>query len=183
MAEQQQQPELTTKQKVLKELREWVVSLLMALIVFFIVRTFLFTVISVDGSSMETTLHDRERLIVSIIDQKIAGPQRGDPVICHYPDREEYFVKRLIALPGDHIAMRDGITYVNDEPVDETEYIADPDTRPYGPWTLGSDEYFVMGDNRNHSNDSRFVGPIHRDMILGKVQLVMWPFNSIRMIK
>ena len=171
----------SNKDKVKKEIIEWVQSLAMALIIFFIVRTFVFTVISVDGQSMETTLHNGERLIVSIFDLKLWGVQRGDPVICHYPDRKENFVKRVMGLPGDVIWMSGGVTYVNTEPFDEP-FIENPDMRDYGPWTLGDDEYFVMGDNRRNSNDSRFVGPISRDMIIGKVQYVMWPLGNMRAI-
>ena len=180
-AEKTEKAEMSKGDKVKKEIIEWVQSLAMALVIFFIVRTFVFTVISVDGSSMETTLHDKERLIVSIFDMKLWGIQRGDPVICHYPERKENFVKRVVALPGDRLWMSGGVLYVNEEAVDEP-YIAKPDMKDYGPWELGDDQYFVMGDNRNNSNDSRFVGPIKKDMIIGKVQFVMWPMGSMRTI-
>ena len=139
--------------------------------------------------SMETTLHDGERMIVTILDMKLGNPERGDVVICHYPNRkdsfgrETNFVKRVIGVPGDIIWMTGGKTYVNTRLIDEP-YIADPDLRNYGPYTVPEGEYFVMGDNRNHSNDSRFEpGFIPRDMFIGKVRLVMWPPNSIRQVQ
>lgn len=175
--------EPTRADKIKKEVKEWVVSLAFALIAFFIIRTFLFTVISVEGQSMETTLHNKERLIVTVLDMKLSGPKRGDVVICHYPGREdENFVKRVIGEPGDIIWMENGTTYVNTEPVDETAFVADPDLRSYGPFTVPEGEYFVMGDNRKNSNDSRFVGPISRDKFIGKVRFVMWPLGSMRTI-
>ncbi len=178
--EAEKKPLLSANAK--KEIREWVVSIAFALIAVFLIRTFLFTVISVDGQSMETTLHDGERLIVTVLDMKLSGPQRGDVVICHYPSRTENFVKRVIGVPGDVIWLKDGVTYVNSEPIPEP-HIADPDQRSYGPYTLGEGDYFVMGDNRNHSNDSRSVGPLSRDMFIGKVRFVMWPLGGIRTVE
>lgn len=180
MRDEEKKPLLSARAK--KEIREWVVSIAFALIAVFLIRTFLFTVISVDGQSMETTLHDGERLIVTVLDMKLVGPQRGDVVICHYPDRKENFVKRVIGVPGDVVWLLDGKTYVNSEPIDEP-YVADPDVRSYGPYTLGENDYFVMGDNRNHSNDSRSVGPLTGDMFIGKVRFVMWPLGSIRAVE
>lgn len=181
MREEEKQPRISAKAK--KEIREWVVSIAFALIAVFIIRTFLFTVISVDGQSMETTLHNGERMIVTVLDMKLNGPQRGDVVICHYPDRSENFVKRVIGVPGDIIWMTNGKTYINLEEVDEP-YVADPDMRSYGPYTVPEGSYFVCGDNRNHSNDSRSpqVGFLTRDMFVGKVRFVMWPLNQVRTI-
>ncbi len=180
MREEEKKPLISANAK--KEIREWVVSIAFALIAVFLIRSFLFTVISVDGQSMETTLHNGERLIVTVLDMKLVGPQHGDVVICHYPDRKENFVKRVIGVPGDTIGMENGKTYVNGEPIDEP-YVADPDMRTYGPFTLADGEYFVMGDNRNHSNDSRSVGPVTRDMFIGKVRFVMWPLTDIRAVE
>ncbi len=183
MREEEKKPMLSPRAK--KEIREWVVSLAFALIAVFLIRTFLFTVIRVDGESMETTLHNRERLIVTVLDMKLNGPARGDVVICHYPGRKESdnFVKRVIGLPGDTIWLANGVTYVNTVPISEP-YVANPDVRSYGPYTVPEGHYFVMGDNRNNSNDSRFEpGFIPRGMMIGKVRYVMWPLGSIRTIE
>ena len=179
MRDETKKPFLSDNAK--KEIREWVVAFAFALVAFFLIRTFLFTVITVDGKSMETTLHDGERLIVTVLDMKTTGPQHGDVVICHYPDRKENFVKRVIGLPGDIVSMENGITYVNTEPIDEP-YIENPDMGSYGPYEVPDGQYFVLGDNRNASNDSRRVGFIDRKMFVGKVRFVMWPLTGLRVV-
>ena len=187
-----------------KELREWIVSIAAALLVVFIIRNFLFQIIRVDGSSMFSTLLDNERLLVSVLDVRLNGVERGDIVICHYPNRgRTNFVKRAVAVPGDQVYRKDGETHVvyevDGETVDEIldpyipnkfhPYIGSPD---YELYTLGEDEYFVVGDNRYNSHDSRDwsdpdpsndVGPITGDMIVGKVRRVIWPIDSMRSVE
>ncbi len=187
-----------------KEVREWISSLAMALVIVLIARTFLFTLIRVDGDSMYSTLVDKERLFVTILDVKLHGAERGDVVICHYPNRgRTYFVKRLVGLPGDQVERTNGVTYITytDEngetvrlPMDEQRMISYPNGSPddYEPYTLGEDEYFVVGDNRYISHDSRDwndsdsnndVGPISGDMIIGHARYVIWPFTSWRAVE
>ena len=187
-----------------KELREWIVSIAAALLVVFIIRGFLFQIIRVDGTSMYSTLLDDERLLVSVLDVRLNGVERGDIVICHYPNRgRTNFVKRAVAVPGDQVYRKDGETHVvyevNGETVDEIldpyipnkyhPYITSPD---YEIYTLGEDEYFVVGDNRYNSHDSRDwndtdpaqdVGPITGDMIVGKVRRVIWPIDNMRSVE
>jgi len=188
-----------------KELREWVVSIAVALMVVFFIRTFLFQIIRVDGASMSTTLLDGERLYVSVLDMKLNEPQRGDIVICHYPNRgKTNFVKRVVGVPGDKVCRFQGVTRILydvtnengevetvEEMMDERWAIYFPygSTEDYAPYTLGEDEYFVVGDNRYNSHDSRDwndaspendVGPITGDMIIGKVRTVIWPLSEIR---
>ena len=188
-----------------EELREWVISIAVALLVVFVVRTFLFQIIRVDGVSMSTTLLDGERLFVTVSDVKINGVERGDIVICHYPNRgKTNFVKRVVAMPGDQVYRENGVTHVLyettdvngeamtvDEMMDERLGLYFPlgASDDYEPYTLGEDEYFVVGDNRYNSHDSRDwkdlnpngdVGPITGDMIVGKVQSVIWPLSEIR---
>jgi signal peptidase I len=173
-----------------KEIREWVVSIALALIAVFLIRSFLFTVIRVDGSSMAETLHDGERLIVTVLDVKLGGVQRGDVVICHYPSRtglfgiKENFVKRVVGVSGDKILMLNGVTFVNGERVDEP-YVAYPSPHYNGAWEVPQGHVFVCGDNRAGSNDSRNpqVGSIAQDEVVGKVRLVMWPLSGWRVIE
>jgi len=192
MREEERKPLLSANAK--KEIREWVVSIAFALIAVFLIRMFLFTVIRVDGHSMDTTLADGERMIVTVLDMSIRGPQHGDIVICHYPNRVSKgflglgqtptnFVKRVIGGPGDTIWMAAGVTYLNNEPLDEP-YVDRPSLRNFGPVTVPEGQYFVMGDNRNDSHDSRSsdVGFLARDQFVGKVRLVMWPPGRIRLI-
>ena len=185
-----------------KEAREWIVSIAAALLVVFIFRTFLFQIIRVDGSSMYSTLVDNERLMVSVLDVRLNGVERGDIVICHYPNRgRTNFVKRAVGVPGDTIYRANGVTHVVyeaggetvDEMLDERmlQYFLTPASDDYDPYTLGENEYFVVGDNRYNSHDSRDwndsdpsndVGPITGDMIVGKVRSVIWPISSVRSV-
>ena len=187
-----------------KELREWIVSLIAALLIVFVVRSFLFTLIRVDGDSMYDTLVNNERLFVTITDVKLGGVARGDVVICHYPNRgRTYFVKRVVGLPGDQVERDNGVNYVTyaDEsgqtvrmPLDSLRARFYPFGGPddYGPYTLGENEYFVVGDNRYVSHDSRDwndsdsandVGPITGDMIVGRARQVIWPLSGWRSIE
>ena len=194
------------KKKVWKEIREWIVSLAVALLAVMVIRMFLFTLIRVDGHSMDPTLADGERLFVTVADVKFGDVERGDVVICHYPNRGwTNFVKRVVAVPGDTVYRENGVTHVvysvktavgteiYDEELDPSKgYIllgAGPD---YEPYVLDEDEYFVEGDNRYNSHDSRDwndtspsndVGPITKDMIVGHVRHVIWPLGSIREVK
>ena len=183
-----------------KEAREWIVSIAAALLVVFIIRTFLFQIIRVDGHSMDTTLADNERLMVSVLDVRLNGVERGDIVICHYPNRgRTNFVKRAVGVPGDQVYRANGVTHVVyevdgeivDEMLDERmlQYFLTPSSDDYEPYTLGENEYFVVGDNRYNSHDSRDwndsdpsndVGPIIGNMIVGKVRNVIWPISSMR---
>ena len=192
-----------------KEARSWIVCIAAALMVVFVIRTFFFQIIRVDGISMQPTLLDKERLFVNVFDMRINGLERGDIVICHYPNRGRLnFVKRVVAIPGDQVYRKNSETHVvyemmrddgSSETVDEIldvllpgqghPYFASPD---YAPYTLDKDEYFVVGDNRYGSHDSRDwndddpsmdVGPISKDMILGNVCSVIWPLNNIRCVE
>ena len=188
-----------------EELREWIISIAVALLVVFVVRTFLFQIIRVDGDSMNSTLLDGERLFVTVADVKLDGVERGDIVICMYPNRgKTNFVKRVVGVPGDQVYRDKGVTHVVYETVNEAGetvtvdemmderwalYYINGSTDDYAPYTLGEDEYFMVGDNRYNSHDSRDwndgnpngdVGPVTGDMIVGKVQAVIWPLSEIR---
>ena len=175
--------------KAKKEMREWVVSIAVALIAVFLIRSFLFTVIRVDGDSMRETLHDGERLIVTVLDVKLGGVNRDDVVICHFPGRAGFlgikynFVKRVIGVAGDKIVMLNGETYINGEKVDEP-FVTHPSPLINGAWEVPEGYVFVCGDNRSNSHDSRSsdVGYIATSEIVGKVKLVMWPIPAWRMV-
>lgn len=177
------QPEKPRK-NVKKEVREWVVSIAVALIAVILIRTFLFTVIKVEGPSMNDTLWEGDRLIVTIADMKINGPQRFDVVITHFPDSDKRYVKRVIALPGETLEIRDGVTYIDGEPLDEP-FVTHPSTSDFGPYTVPEGQYMVLGDNRSNSHDSRAddVGPVDEDMIIGKVRFIMWPFSHFGVVE
>ncbi len=132
----------------------------------------------VDGASMEPTFESNQFLIVSRVNYLLGSPQRGDVVVFHYPaNPTNDYIKRVIGLPGDTVEIRETWVYVNDQALDEP-YIAQPCTRvacPDDSWTLAADEYFMMGDNRNRSSDSRRFGPVQRRHIVGEVLLRYWP--------
>jgi signal peptidase I len=171
------------KKSVRREIFEWVVSIAVAIALALVIRTLIFEPIRVDGESMIHTLEDNEYTFTTKIDYLIGEPSRFDVVICQFPDRTERFVKRLIGLPGDTIEISEGILSVNGDQYPE-DYLTNRPTYT-GTWTLEEDQYFVLGDNRPHSNDSHRseVGFLTRDMIIGHVRCVIWPLNKIRLIK
>lgn len=195
------------KKSFWQEVREWIVSLVAAVVIVLFLQNFVFTLIRVDGSSMNSTLLDGERLFVTVFDAKFGDVNRGDVVICHYPNRgRTFFVKRVVAEPGDMVYRSMGVTHVVYETTDENGEIITVDEaldaqyvsiffnpeNDYEPYTLGEEEYFVVGDNRGNSHDSRDwndsdpsrdVGPITKDMITGHVRYVLWPLSEIRAVE
>jgi len=186
------------KKSFRRELGEWAVSLIGAFVVVLLLQNFVFTLIRVDGNSMYPTLHNNERLFVTVADVKFGDVSRNDVVICHYPNRgRTFFVKRVVGLPGDTVYRENSVTHIVCETADGPVDVAlDPNpifrNPDYAPYVLGEDEYFVVGDNRYDSHDSRDwndndpsrdVGPISKDMITGRVRCVLWPLDSIRTIE
>lgn len=176
-------------QKVKKEIREWIVSLTTALVVVMLVSNFLVTIIRVDGGSMLNTLHDGDRLLVNVLDMQLNGPERYDVVILHYPQRKGNFVKRIIGMPGDTLEVKQGVLYINGEAVEE-EYLAEErtvkfhsDSYHFGPIEIPEDQYFVLGDHRDKSNDSRQVGLIDRDLLVGQASYIFWPLDRLGAIE
>lgn len=161
------------------EIASWLLWLGGAVLVALLVRQYLFTFVVVDGSSMERTLSDGDVLAVSIVKYHIGKPERGDVVVCDYPGKEEHYVKRIIGLPGEEIEIMDGVVSINGMALSEP-YIAEEPLLDLPKQIVPESSYFVMGDNRNHSNDSRSVGPIEEDLLMGKAFAVAWPLRSIR---
>ena len=162
---------------------EWTKSLLIALVLAFLIRQFLFAIFMVDGESMVPTLEDRERLVVNKIVYDLHNPEYGDIIVFKYPsDQTKDFIKRVIGLPGDKIEIRDYKVFRNGQELDEP-YINEP-TAPTGvAYTVPKDTLFVMGDNRNYSKDSRDqqqVGYIPYDLVIGRAEVVWWPLNHFR---
>lgn len=134
----------------------------------------------VDGSSMEPNFETGQFIIVSRMNYLFGEPDYGDIIVFHYPgDVTQDYIKRVIGLPGDTVEMQDGRVFVNGVQLEEP-YIKEQDCRSRcgdNTWTLGPDEFFVMGDNRNSSSDSRSssVGPIGREYIVGEAVVRYWP--------
>lgn len=177
--------------RVWKEIWGWAWRLALAVVVAQAVHLLVFQPVAVKGESMTDTLQDGEIMYVSKPEYLLGDPAHGDVVICHYPGRTENFVKRVIGIPGDTVAVENDTVYVNGAALGEpylTDWRSDSGFS-MAPFTLGEKEYFVMGDNRDNSHDSRnYYGAgrpsaITRDMIVGKVRFVIYPFSAIRAIQ
>ncbi|MEK7167969.1 MAG: signal peptidase I, partial [Patescibacteria group bacterium] len=152
------------------------------------IRYFLIQPFYVKGASMEPNFYDHEYLIIDEISYRFNEPKRGDIVVFKYPrDPKQYFIKRAIGLPNEKIKIENGQVYVfknnQYEKLDEDYLSEDTVTslplRGYGEVSLADNEYFLLGDNRNESLDSRVFGPVSRDFIIGRTWLRGWPFNRI----
>jgi signal peptidase I len=160
-----------------EELIAWFKTLASAAVYATLIVTFGFQVARVEGQSMAPTLQDQDRLIVNKLAYRLGDPHVGDIVMLYYPLKpEKSFVKRIIAEEGDQVRIVDGRVYRNDVPLDDSfvpqEYRSHDD---WGPQVIPEGYYFVMGDHRNNSSDSRHWGFVPKKYIIGKVQLRWWP--------
>jgi signal peptidase I len=177
------------KKMILKETISWILTLGAAVLIALCIRGFVFEPVIVDGSSMLDTLQDREIMFVTKFDYLFGEPQSGDVIICKYPESTKNYVKRLIGLPGDTIEIKDNVVYRNGEALDETYLTPERNSSPFyanmTARTLGEDEYFVMGDNRDNSRDSRSssVDTLTRSQVKGHVRFVFFPFDGMRSIE
>ncbi len=170
-----------------KEVYEWIKSLVIAGVLAYLIHTYLFALVVVSGTSMESTLLDHERLIMNKIAYRIGEPQNGDIVVFHATETDDY-IKRVIGVPGDIIEYKEDTLYINGEIIKEP-YLEEKKegleaglllTDDFGPVEVPDGMVFVMGDNRRNSTDSRDLGPIAIDKIIGRVNYVIWPIPEIR---
>jgi signal peptidase I len=165
-----------------RELVSGVQTLVSAAVYATLIVTFGFQVARVDGLSMAPTLEDHDRLIVNKLVYELGDPRPGDIVMLYYPlNPEKMFVKRVIAKESDVVRIVDGRVYVNDIPLHD-EYVP-PEFRSHddwGPQVVQQGYYFVMGDHRNNSSDSRHWGPVPKKYIVGKVKVRWWPLQDAR---
>lgn len=166
---------------VVFDLTKWV---LVALIIIVLVNSFWMSIFVVDGKSMETSLHNGEVVLMSkSFYRGGAKPARGDAVVVQYPgdpDNKKY-VKRVIGLPGETVQVVKGKVYLNKKLLREAYLENGVETMPPGKWELEDGQYFLMGDNRNNSNDSRYFGPVEQRFFIGKAISVIFP--SLRAIE
>ena len=178
-----------------EEIKDWVVSIVIAVVLAMIIRTFVVELYLVDGPSMRPTLQHAQRLVVNKFIYRIHDPERYD-IIVFYPkghDVDEYYVKRIYGLPGETVYIDNNSIYINGKKIDDpyAKDAMDDSQIELGtkekPYTLKSDEYYVLGDHRSVSLDSRSIpqgedpdapGPVKRENIAGKVFLRIWPLNQ-----
>jgi signal peptidase I len=173
---------LSPWQRMGREILSGLQTLVSAAVYATLIVTFGFQVARVDGLSMAPTLEDHDRLIVNKLVYELGEPRPGDIVMLYYPlNPEKMFVKRVIAKEGDTVRIVDGRVYVNDIPLHD-DYVP-PEFRSHddwGPQVVQQGYYFVMGDHRNNSSDSRHWGPVPKKYIVGKVKVRWWPIQDAR---
>jgi signal peptidase I len=176
------QPPASTGSSFLRELAEVV----LLAVILYIGISFAVQTVHVEGLSMFATLDDNDYLIANKIDYRLHAPQRGDIIILRPPNNNSTdFIKRVIALPGERLLIRDGFVYINGHRLIEP-YVPEawvvfnnwPTTGSPNGAVIPPNQYFVMGDNRNKSQDSRYFGPIGRDRIDGRAWFRIWPLNN-----
>jgi signal peptidase I len=165
-------------------------TILLAASIFLVIYIFILRPFQVSGESMYPTFKDKEYILTNLIGLRFSPPQRGDVIVFKAPpDNEKDFIKRVIGEPGNKIVLKDGFVYINDVKLDESMYLAS-DVRTYGGSFLrdGVEQvvpdgyYFVLGDNRPYSSDSREWGFLKQTDVIGKSFFVYWPLNTIRVV-
>ena len=177
--------------RIMRELLNTAIYLLCVLGAVWLVITFVGQRTEVEGASMENTLHNGDNLIVDKLSYRFHDPERFDIIVFPFQFQDNtYYIKRIIGLPGETVQiMDDGSIYINGEKLEENYgmEVIKPETigRAAEPIELGDDEYFVMGDNRNNSSDSRtdMVGNITRETIIGKAWLRIWPVSDFGVLQ
>lgn len=185
--------EKTLGRRLLDEAIDLCKIFLVCYVVVFLITTFLFKPVRVQGESMYPTLLDEEIGVMNVFGVKFASVERFDVVVVYNEDKKEDWVKRVIGLPGDTLYSQDDILYINGE-VQSQDFL-DADyvkkmtqdgelnfTDDFGPITLGDDEYFLMGDNRPRSFDSRKTGPFTKDELRGKDVFILYPFDKMKLV-
>jgi signal peptidase I len=169
--------------QVREEVVAWLRTLASAAVYAILIVTFGFQVARVEGQSMSPTLEDQDRLIVNKLAYRIGEPRRNDIVMLYYPlDPDKSFVKRVIGEEGDAVRIVSGVVYVNDIPQrDEYVPMEFRSHDDWGPQVIPEGYYFVMGDHRSNSSDSRHWGMVPKKYIIGRVQLRWWPVPAVRL--
>ncbi len=177
------------EKSILRELGGWIIYILIIIGLTYLIITFVGQRTRVSGSSMETTLSDGDNLIVDKLSYRFRDPKRFDIIVFPYQHEENtFYIKRIIGLPGETVQVVDGYTYVNGELLSSDVYgaaVMDSPGIAAQPIELGEDEYFVLGDNRNHSSDSRdpSVGVLKREHLIGKAWVRIYPFDRMGVIR
>lgn len=171
---------------IFRTLIDWIVYILIIVVLTYVIITYVGQRTRVDGSSMETTLSDGDHLLVDKLSYRFKEPERYDIIVFPYKhEKNVYYIKRIIGLPGETVEIQGGYTYINGALLESDVFGAEVMASEDMSVTLGEEEYFVLGDNRNHSSDSRepSVGVISRKDIMGKAWVRIYPFDHLGVIK
>jgi signal peptidase I len=166
-------------------MRSWMRDLVVSVSVSAFIIIFLYQPVRVEGTSMLPVLEDQDRLFINKMAYRVGDIHRGDVVVFQYPhDHEKSYIKRVIALPGDELRIDHGRVYVNGGQIEE-KYVPKrfADDRSQPEMMVPAHEYFVMGDHRSISSDSRDFGPVERDLIYGKAAFVYWPMDQAGVVR
>ncbi|WP_151735153.1 signal peptidase I [Paenibacillus tengchongensis] len=191
------EPGSDNAKKPKNEALEWIKAIVIALVLVILIRWLLFKPFIVDGPSMQPNFHTGERVIVNEILYDIRSPQRGEVIVFHVPSEGRDFIKRVIGVAGDTVKVEGDVVTVNGQPVDET-YIQgavdaahqnnalynnkDFPNEDFPDGTVPEGHVFVMGDNRSDSTDSRMIGYVPLDDIVGRADLIFWPLKDVSVI-
>jgi len=179
--------------KLKREILEWVFTIVVAFVLTFGIRLFVIQPFRVQMSSMKPTLLNDDLILINKLSYVGSTPERGDIVVFDPPNRQDVeYIKRIIGLPGEYVDVSGGTVYINGTKFEENDEHPKTDYTQKFPFKpedgekgqkLAPDEYFVMGDNRDFSFDSRSFGPIKRESILGRAVLVFWPVTSFHVLR
>jgi signal peptidase I len=167
------------------KMRTWLRDLLISVAVSFFIITFLYQPVKVEGTSMAPQLHDQDRLFINKFAYNFEKVERDDVVVFYYPrDTQKSYIKRVIGLPGDTVRIADGRVFVNGTAIAEP-YVPEryQDVRSMDEFRVPAGAYFVMGDHRSISSDSRDFGPVARKLIYGKAAFVYWPKEEMGVVR
>lgn len=176
------------RKSLLAEAFSWTLYIIVILVVTFLVVQFVGQRTTVNGVSMYPTLNDGDSLIVDKITYRFSNPKRFDVVVFPFQYQEgTYYIKRVVGLPGETVQIVEGVVYINGQPLEEEHGwgMIEKAGLASEPVTLGEDEYFVLGDNRNNSSDSRepSVGNVRKNNIIGRAVVRIWPVSEISLVK
>lgn len=177
---------------MIKELKEWFFAILFAVVLFFVLQTYVMASFHVKGHSMDYTFADGDRVIVSKLSQTFHTIKHGDIVVFKHDEHNDY-IKRVIGMPGDTVEYKNDVLYINGKAIDEPYLKETKEKNKEGQWltddfnletllktkVVPENTYFVMGDNRQHSSDSRRLGFIKQNKVYGKVAIRYWPLSNL----
>ncbi len=182
---QDQEPEKQPQQKAENPWTEALKTIALSAVLAFGIRSFVAEARYIPSGSMLPTLQINDRLIIDKISYNFRNPDRGDIIVFSPTDTlkkqnfKDAFIKRLIGLPGDKVEVKEGKVYVNNQPLNQENYIEEKPNYTFGPVTVPPNQYLVLGDNRNNSYDSHYWGFVPRDRIIGRAVVRFWPLNRV----